>query len=283
MKHDPDRVGINSARGYVQTSSVSIQDSNMKSKKSNALQVSARDASARGNTNKKLDGVELWKQFEDLAVPRLELTVHERAAYAHLLRHTRLEGRTRLCFSIAWLARGARLTKRAASRAVRSLVAKGALRLAERSKAGHAIVVRLPEEIRAVRNWKPARGGAAQPCSAVSLEKADFLQTAALREAIHGRERGHCFYCLRRLKPKTRCLDHVVPQVEMGDNSYRNLVSSCMECNSQKGRRRAEDVLRGLYREGRLATAELNGRLRALQALAAGKLRPRLAGQNDAA
>jgi hypothetical protein len=56
-----------------------------------------------------------------------------------------------------------------------------------------------------------------------------------------------------------------------------------MECNSQKGRRRAEDVLRGLYREGRLATAELNGRLRALQALAAGKLRPRLAGQNDAA
>jgi hypothetical protein len=110
--------------------------------------------------NEKLDGVELWKQFEDLAVPRLGLTVHERAAYKHLLRHTRLEGRTRLCFSIAWLARGARLTKRAASRAVRSLVAKGALRLAERSKAGHAIVVRLPEEIRAVRNWKPARGGA---------------------------------------------------------------------------------------------------------------------------
>jgi hypothetical protein len=87
-------------------------------------------------TNKKLDGVEVWKQFEDLAVPRLELSVFERAAYAHLLRHTRLEGRLRLCFSIPGLARGARLSERGARRAVRSLVAKGALRLAERSKAG---------------------------------------------------------------------------------------------------------------------------------------------------
>ncbi len=48
------------------------------------------------------------------------------------------------------------------------------------------------------------------------------------------------------------------------------------ECNSQKGKRRAEDFLRWLWREGRLSAGELSGRLRALARLAAGKLRPAL-------
>ncbi len=108
------------------------------------------------------------------------------------------------------------------------------------------------------------------------LEKADFLESRALRQAIHAREGGFCFYCLRRLRPMVRGIDHVVPRVRGGSNGYRNLVSSCAECNSQKGERRAEDFLRWLYREGRLSAGELSGRLRALAGLAAGKLRPPL-------
>ena len=71
-----------------------------------------------------------------------------------------------------------------------------------------------------------------------------------------------------------RCLDHLVPLAQSGRNSYRNLVSCCLECNSQKGERPAEDFVRWLYRERRLTATELAGRLRALDALAAGKLRP---------
>ena len=127
-----------------------------------------------------------------------------------------------------------------------------------------------------MRKGRNAKREGTQP-SAVDLEKADFLQSAALREAIHEREGGVCFYCMRRLKRMTRCLDHVVPMVMMGDNSYRNLVSCCMECNTKKGKRRAEDFLRGVYREGRLSAGELSGRLRAVVALASGKLRPRVA------
>jgi hypothetical protein len=110
-------------------------------------------------------------------VHRLRLSVVERAVYSHLLRHSRLEERLRIRFSILWLARGARLS------------------------------------------------------------------TAPVR-----------------------CLDHVVPLVRTGSNSYRNLVSSCVECNSQKGETPAEDFLRSLYRDGRLKAAELTGRAR-LQAL----------------
>jgi hypothetical protein len=67
-----------------------------------------------------------------------------------------------------------------------------------------------------------------------------------------------------------------VPQAQGGGNSYRNLVSCCVDCNSQKGEQTAEEYLRWLFRGRRLSDAELGGRLRALDDLAAGKLRPDL-------
>ncbi len=230
--------------------------------------------------NKKINAVHVWKQLEDLAVPRLHLSVFDRAVYSHLLRHSRLEGRLQLRFSILWLARGAGLSGWAARKAVRRLVAKGALRLAERSRAGHVVAVRLPEEIRSVRAGKIAARaterlpGVGRLVSEGNLEKVDFLESRALRQAIHAREGGFCFYCLGRLRPTVRCIDHVVAQVRGGRNGYRNLVSSCAECNSQKREQRAEDFLRWLCREGRLSTGELSGRFLALAKLAAGKLRP---------
>jgi len=222
--------------------------------------------------NKKLDAIQIWKQFEDYMVPRLELSVVDRAVYSHLVRHSRLEGKLRLSFSMAWLARGTRLSTGGVRPAVRQLIAKGALRLVERTKAGHVVEVKLPEDIRGCQGMV----GSGPGCSprGVSLEETDFWETKALREAIHERERGRCFYCLGRVTGRTRCLDHVVPQVQMGSNSYRNLVSSCMECNAQKGEMPAEDFLRWLCRERRLTSAELADRLRKLDALAAGELRP---------
>ena len=226
-----------------------------------------------------IDAVLIWKQLEDVLVPRLGLTLSERAVYSHLLRHSRLEDRLRLRFSILWLARGNRLSTGSVRLAVRGLVAKGALRLIERTKAGHVVEVRLPREIRALRCEKIAPGGPAPPTRAANLEEMDFWQDR-LREAIHAREGGRCFYCLRRLTARMRCVDHVVPQVRRGSNSYRNLVSSCAECNALKGETSAEDFLRGLYRDGRLTASELTGRLSALKALAAGELRPTLRSQD---
>jgi hypothetical protein len=75
--------------------------------------------------NKKINAVRVWKQLEDVLVPRLGLTLAERAVYSHLLRHSRLEDRLRLRFSILWLARGNRLSAGSVRLAVRRLVAKG--------------------------------------------------------------------------------------------------------------------------------------------------------------
>lgn len=227
-------------------------------------------------TEKRIDGVQIWKQFEDLAVRQLRLSVADRAVYSHLLRHSRLEGKPQLRFSIRQVARDAGLSQWVTRRSVRSLIGKGALCLAERNRAGHFVEVRLPEEIPSLHARQFAVAGAHSLPGPDNLEVLDFLETSALREAIHAREAGFCFYCLRRLTPQARCLDHVVPRVQMGTNSYRNLVSACTECNSLKGDRCPEDFLRWLYREGRFSGGELSGRLRALKLLAAGKLRPRI-------
>jgi 5-methylcytosine-specific restriction endonuclease McrA len=223
----------------------------------------------------------VWKQLEDQLAPQLRLSVFDRTIYAHLLRHSRLEGKLRLLFSILGLARNLRLSPATIRDGVRRLIAHGALRLLQRSKAGHLVEVRLPSEIRAVRlspieSRSTAKGGTARAHAAINLDEADFLQNLTLRNSIHAREHGQCFYCLRSTAPSVRCLDHVVPLVRSGRNSYRNLVSSCMDCNALKGEKPADDFLRRLYRERRLTAAELAARLRALDALTSGKLRPSL-------
>jgi hypothetical protein len=234
--------------------------------------------------HKKCKPARLWKQFEDVLVPKLRLTYTDRAVYSHLIRHTLIEGKARLRITIPWLARGARVTSTPAREALHRLVEKGAVRLVERSRLGHVIEVRRPEQIRFGRE---AQGALAQfeECGVYragrfqvpkDIEEINFLRTRVLRETIYKRDRGVCFYCLRRVKPGTRCLDHVVPRCRSGRNSYRNLVCACMDCNSQKSGKPAGDFLRRLYREGRLTAAELTAGLRALRDLAAGKLRPTL-------
>jgi 5-methylcytosine-specific restriction endonuclease McrA len=231
---------------------------------------------------KKLNPGLLWMQFEDVLAPRLGLTVKERAVYSHLLRHSLVVGKVRLRFAVIAVARAVGLSSGAARQAVRRLDELGALRVLKRSKNGHFAEMRLPEKIRSIRLRKDGGSmcvgvgimeGAGGPRGS-ALETTDFMKSWALRKAIHDRERGACFYCLCRTLTNVRSLDHVVPRVRFGRNSYRNLVSCCLECNSHKGDRSAADFLRTLYRQGRLRPVELDARLRALKELAAGKLRP---------
>lgn len=230
----------------------------------------------------------VWKQFTDFLIPHFKLSIADRAVYVHLLRHSRLEGKQRLHFSIGWLARSSGLSATPTRHAVRRLAAHGIFRMLERSKKGHVIDVRLPSEVRVRASDQAAqrctiigstptlaRRGPSRPvviAPASSIEPQ--MNRRSLRSSIFARDGGLCFYCLRRLNTRTRCLDHVIPNVQGGKDSFTNLVASCVDCNSVKRDKTAADHLRRLYREGRLTTSELSSRLRALKSLAAGKLRP---------
>jgi HNH endonuclease len=236
--------------------------------------------------NKKINPKLLWVLFEDVLAPGLGLTITDRAVYSYLLRHTLVVGKRRLHFAVTALARTLGMSAGRTRESVRRLDELGALHVLERGKTGHLAEMRLPENIRAIRSGgngasSAGRGllsqqnaGAVEKDSGAKLETRDFWKTWVLRKAIHDRERGSCFYCLRRTLSNVRCLDHVVPRVRFGRNSYRNLVSCCIECNTGKCDRSAADFLRLLYRKGRLTAAELDARLQALKDLAAGKLRP---------
>ena len=232
---------------------------------------------------KKIDGVEVWKDFEDLA-HRLGLNVIERAVYSYLLRHTRLEGKLRERFTIGEVALQLRISRAPVRNALRRPAYLRVFRLVERSYGGYLVEVRLPTEVRGIgrksaripSKLRTSSAKAGRPKGAIDIEQVNFLNTTARRQAIHAREGGRCFYCRRRVPAGSRCLDHVVPQARFGQNSYRNLVSCCVECNWRKKDRRAPDFLRELYHEGRLSAKDLSARLGAVQALTAGKLRPQV-------
>jgi 5-methylcytosine-specific restriction endonuclease McrA len=232
--------------------------------------------------HKKIDAVEVCRELEDILAPRLKLPVLDRAVYSHLLRHTRFEGKLRLRFSIVWLANNMGVTSRRVREAVRRLIEKGVLRLIERSNIGHVVEVRLPQQVRAPRANRTGADRRTGAPAGPTLDELDFWRTRPLRQAIHAREGGVCFYCLRRTPSRAHCLDHVVPVAKSGSNSYRNLVSSCLDCNSLKKDHAAGDFLRRLFREGRLSAKDLSARLRAVQALAAGKLQPHVLSKEEA-
>ncbi len=141
--------------------------------------------------NERLNVGQVWKQFEDVLAPRLRLSPVDRAVYSHLLRHSRLEGKRCIQFSMHWLARGVCLTAGPARWAVRRLIASGVLRLVERNQTGHFVEVRVPEEI-------PALFTGAIACRAESrngddsLEELDFMKRRAVVFTACARLRHRC-------------------------------------------------------------------------------------------
>jgi len=68
-------------------------------------------------------------------------------------------------------------------------------------------------------------------------------------------------------------LEHVVSRPN-GDNSYRNVVAACRQCNNRKGSLEADTFLRVLYREALLSADEFNERLTQLTRLRNGEVKP---------
>jgi hypothetical protein len=56
-------------------------------------------------------------------------------------------------------------------------------------------------------------------------------------------------------------MEHVASR-PVGDNSYRNVVAACRNCNNHKGQDSAEDHLRALHRSGYLSASEFKTELK---------------------
>ena len=211
-----------------------------------------------------LDYAQVCRDIEDYLVPHLKLGAGERALYYHLMRLSHAEGVRRAHVSKRVLARGIGCSTTTVNGHLRRLTQKGCVRIVERGLLGHVLEVLTPSEI-------PGCLAPAATLEDGDFEAADCFKNEKMRAAILRRERQACFYCLRTMATGAAVFDHVVASAHGGDNTYRNIVACCFDCNSRKGGKSAEEFLRELYRAARLSDAEFDARLGALEALQAGQ------------
>jgi 5-methylcytosine-specific restriction endonuclease McrA len=71
------------------------------------------------------------------------------------------------------------------------------------------------------------------------------------RRNIYARDDSRCQYCGKRHSTRELSLDHVVPRVQGGKESWTNLVCACVKCNARKGGRTPEQARMHLIQKPR--------------------------------
>ncbi len=215
----------------------------------------------------------LFIQFEDHLAPRLD--VYEQAVYLYIVRHTIAVGqseatigfksaRKKMAFGVGTA--GTPPSERTVYEKLKSLESKGYIKILSSERTGTRLRLIPPQDIPGV-----IPVAALEPT--LFLEQMDFFTVAENRKLILEREGQKCFYCFAELNSENHVIEHVVSRPN-GDNSYRNVVASCRQCNNRKSAETAEDHLRTLYREGLLSSEDFKGRVAHLERLRAGELRP---------
>lgn len=73
-------------------------------------------------------------------------------------------------------------------------------------------------------------------------KEADYYNVKENRLKIFERDKYLCYKCGKQLTRFSATLDHLQPVSEGGDNSYDNLATACLHCNSKRGAKPLMDV-----------------------------------------
>lgn len=183
------------------------------------------------------------------------LTPYEIAFYWHLFRHSiARSGNPLVRMSTPGLRRVAKSTKSNAvdskisvdqiRTSLRILTSIGAIRIEGEPTNREATLYRvlIPDEIEACREYRRKRAAVVEKPQPSEAE-ADFYNVKENRIKVYERDEYKCRYCGKQLTRFTCTLDHVTPVAEGGTNSFDNLMTACLECNSRKHRRPLGDFL----------------------------------------
>lgn len=112
----------------------------------------------------------------------------------------------------------------------------------EPDNSGTPYRIFIPDEIESCRKFRAERlGRSAKP---ELLEKdLDFYNVRENRVKVFERDGYKCRYCGKQLTRFTATLDHTKPVCEGGENSFENLLTACLNCNSRKNRKAMGDFL----------------------------------------
>lgn len=179
------------------------------------------------------------------------LSPYEVAFYWYLFRHSIAEnGNPLLRVSTRGLQSGVMKPSRSETisltqvrETLAALETFGAIRKdGEPNRDGTLYRVFIPDEIEACRKFQTERK-AAEPTPEVTASEIDFYNVRENRFKVYERDGYKCCYCEKQLTRFTVTLDHVKPIVGGGDNSFDNLVTACLNCNSRKHQRPVGDFL----------------------------------------
>ena len=214
-----------------------------------------------------MDWPKTLKEIEEILIPHYQFDIYERGMYLYLLNKTRIRGLEYATIPLSQISKALNCSDWQSRKTIRQLAEKGCIEL-EQTRKGHSVKVLLPADLDIS---KPE-----ETVLEVNIDEIDFFKGREYVAAIIKREQNTCFYCLSEISSEICELDHVVSQLNGGDNSYKNIVASCHKCNTRKQGTDAEDFLRSIYRKGMLSESEFEGRLSALKALRQGDLKPDL-------
>jgi len=206
---------------------------------------------------------ELVAQIVDFLQPRL--LPYEAAIYWYLFRHSIVsDGTQRVRTSVRALSgeranvrgqcegvvtsssgKSSKLTYGSVQDALQSLEQKDVIRKdGDTTREGTLYFVRLPEEIPwCVDLIKSAQLAKPPPRPVDEKKESDFYNVPENRLKVFERDGYVCYRCRKQLTRFSATLDHIQPVTRDGDNSYTNLVTSCLHCNSRRGNRPVMDSI----------------------------------------
>lgn len=181
------------------------------------------------------------------------LLPYEAAIYWHLFRKSILETGTQFTrASVRGMMKGVitsssgqsdGLSYGAVQGALQGLDEKGAITKAgDTTREGTLYKVHLPEEISLCRILMN-QAQKVEPQRIDEKKELDFYNITENRLKVFERDEYKCRYCAKQLTRFTATLDHLQPVSRGGDNSYDNLMTACLHCNSQRGSRPVMDII----------------------------------------
>ena len=127
--------------------------------------------------------------------------------------------------------------------ALAGLEKKGAIqKVGDTNREGTLYKIFLPEEIELCQNYKASLSMEAEPSQIDVRRELDYYNVKENRLKVFERDSYKCHYCRKQLTRFTATLDHIQPVSKGGDNSYENLVTACLHCNSRRGSRPVMDM-----------------------------------------
>jgi len=117
------------------------------------------------------------------------------------------------------------------------------------NRDGTMYKVLLPDEIPMCAEYRRSQEDVA-PVPIDVKSELDYYNVQDNRIKMFERDDYKCHYCGKQLTRFSATLDHIQPVSKGGDNSFGNLVTSCLHCNSRRGNRPVMDAILDAAKDG---------------------------------